>query len=100
MLEDAILATQQQKSAAEQVAVAMAQISASVEIVRDDGMTSRTADAFAEIGRTLHEALVAHDVRANEKTLQEAQQARVEYEAYAAASRAARMGGEAIPAIA
>ena len=98
MLEDAILATQQQCSAAEQVAVAMAQISAAVEIVRDDGMTSRTASAFEEIGRTLHDALVEVGVHADAQTLKETEQARADYEAYASASRAARVEElEAIP---
>jgi methyl-accepting chemotaxis protein len=95
MLEDAILATEQQRSAAEQVAVAMVQITESVEIVRDDGLTSRTTDALEKIGRALFGALEEVGVSADESTIAATEQARFEYESYASTARAARQAGAA-----
>jgi methyl-accepting chemotaxis protein len=95
MLEDSILATQQQKSAAEQVAVAMVQINNAVDIVRDDGMTARTSAAFQEIGRALYDVLAAVGVEADRHTLDETERAQADYDAYASSSRAARLASQA-----
>jgi hypothetical protein len=88
MLDDAILATQQQKAAAEQVAVAMVQVAQSVEIVRDDGMTSGTAAEFDAIGRALDALLAQEGLSSNGEAVEAAAKARVEYEAYYENSRA------------
>jgi methyl-accepting chemotaxis protein len=92
MLDDAILATQQQKAAAEQVAVAMVQVAQSVEIVRDDGMTSGTAAEFDSIGRALDTLLAHEGLSSNREAVEAAAKARAEYDAYYEDSRARRLG--------
>ena len=91
MLDDAILATQQQKAAAEQVAVAMVQVAQSVEIVRDDGMTSGTAAEFDAIGRALDTLLAHEGLSPNRDAVEAAAKARAEYDAYYQDSRSRRL---------
>jgi methyl-accepting chemotaxis protein len=93
MLDDAILATQQQKAAADQVAVAMAQVARAGEVVRDDGMVAGGAEQLAAIGRALDQLLVRNGLGSNREAVEAAAQAQAEYAAYRKAARASAADG-------
>jgi len=80
MLEDSILATQQQKSAAEQVAVAMVQIREAAAVVQDDPGTMVTGiKSLEKLAASLEDVMRAHGVQLDEaKTSQAMKMQRVQ----------------------
>jgi methyl-accepting chemotaxis protein len=66
MIEQAVVATEQQRAAAEQVAVAMAQIREGTDRVSHNSSTIEAAKEMGKLGFALHDTLAAYGVAVDE----------------------------------